>query len=184
MHLHSLVLEQYIEKYGRTKIQKGHKRSNSLPDLKTTGNVFSISSTDEDFSHGNAVYDGDTLRDEESDYLLGYSSDSGRTLSNAHSLDRTQDDLDNFLAHMEKDIRSVCGKVETQKDNLDELVNSLDVKCIQPINKPLVVQKEELGTVCGITWKGMIVTICIVVVLIPILYIVYAKWLKKTQILK
>ena len=106
---------------------------------------------------------GDINDDDESDYDEGGpNGDCVRTVSIRSDLDSPN----SFLKHMDNDLKLICKSTSLRKNNLDEVTRTLTINCINPI-KLRKQQEKTLGTACGIGWKGIIVTVFVVGILLP-----------------
>jgi len=85
-------------------------------------------------------------------------------------IDATGKDINEFLEHMQKDIEKVVAKVDSKKDNLDEVVDTLNVRLVHPAGKD-----EPLGTVAGLSWRWFIAFVVLIGVLGPVVYILCHK---------
>ena len=120
------------------------------PPLKMPGNLPSTS----------ADFDND---DDKSDYEdREPNGDCVRTISIRSALDSPN----SFLQHMDNDLKLICKSTPLRKHNLDEVARTLTVNCINPL-KLKKQQEKTLGTACGIGWKGIIVTVFVVGILLP-----------------
>ncbi|KAL9988136.1 hypothetical protein ACROYT_G002542 [Oculina patagonica] len=100
---------------------------------------------------------------DESDYEeSGPNGDCVRTVSIRSALDSPN----SFLQHMDNDLKLICKSTPLRKNNLDEVARTLTINCINPI-KLRKQQEKTLGTACGIGWKGIIVTVFLVGILLP-----------------
>jgi hypothetical protein len=104
----------------------------------------------------------------------GYDDDdddesSYRTISIRSALDSPH----SFLRNMDEDLRMICKGTPLRKANLDEVTRTLTVTCIHPLK--LQAQKRDLGNVWGIGWKGFVVLVVIICIVIP--GILAAMWL-------
>ena len=86
-----------------------------------------------------------------------------RTLSIRSALDSPN----SFLKHMDNDIKKICQSASVRKDNLEEVARTLTVNCIRPLKK----QERNLGTFCGLGWKGFVIVAVVVAVLLPVMII-------------
>jgi len=107
---------------------------------------------------------GDMNEDnDESDYEeSGLNGDCVRTVSIRSALDSPN----SFLQHMDNDLKLICKSTPLRKNNLDEVTRTLTINCINPI-KLRKQQEKTLGTACGIGWKGIIVIVFVVGILLP-----------------
>lgn len=71
-----------------------------------------------------------------------------------------------FLKHMDNDLKLICKSASIRKHDLDEVARTLTVNCINPL-KVRKQQEKTLGTACGIEWKGIIVTVFIIGIILP-----------------
>lgn len=85
-----------------------------------------------------------------------------RTVSIRSALDSPN----SFLQHMDNDLKLICKSIPLRKNNLDEVTRTLTINCINPI-KLRKQQEKTLGTACGIGWKGIIVIVFVVGILLP-----------------
>lgn len=100
---------------------------------------------------------------DESDYEeSGLNGDCVRTVSIRSALDSPN----SFLQHMDNDLKLICKSTPLRKNNLDEVTRTLTINCINPI-KLRKQQEKTLGTACGIGWKGIIVIVFLVGILLP-----------------
>lgn len=120
------------------------------PPIKIPGNQPSVS--------GDINDDNDESDYEES----GLNGDCVRTVSIRSALDSPN----SFLQHMDNDLKLICKSTPLRKNNLDEVTRTLTINCINPI-KLRKQQEKTLGTACGIGWKGIIVTVFVVGILLP-----------------
>lgn len=120
------------------------------PPLKLTGNQSSTT----------ADIDND---DDKSDYEDGKpNGDCIRTVSIRSALDSPN----SFLQHMDNDLKLICKSTPLRKHNLDEVARTLTINCINPL-KLRKQQEKTLGTACGMGWKGIIVIVFVVGILLP-----------------
>jgi len=130
--------------------ETGVKKQRPSP-LKMPGNLPSTST------------DIDNDDDDKSDYEDGEpNGDCVRTISIRSALDSPN----SFLQHMDNDLKLICKSTPLRKHNLDEVARTLTVNCINPL-KLKKQQEKTLGTACGIGWKGIIVTVFVVGILLP-----------------
>ena len=100
---------------------------------------------------------------DESDYEeSGLNGDCVRTVSIRSALDSPN----SFLQHMDNDLKLICKSTPVRKNNLDEVTRTLTINCINPI-KLRKQQEKTLGTACGIGWKGILVIVFVVGILLP-----------------
>ena len=101
--------------------------------------------------------------DDKSDYEDGGpSGDCVRTVSIRSALDSPN----SFLQHMDNDLKLICKSTPLRKHNLDEVARTLTINCINPL-KLRKQQEKTLGTACGIGWKGIIISVFVVGILLP-----------------
>lgn len=100
--------------------------------------------------------------DDKSDYDEP-SADFVRTVSIRSALDSPN----SFLQHMDNDLKMICKSIPLRKQNLDEVARTLTVNCINPIKLRKQQQEKGLGTACGVGWKGIIVVVFFVGILLP-----------------
>lgn len=87
--------------------------------------------------------------------------DCVRTVSIRSALDSPN----SFLKHMDEDILMICKTTPTKKASLEEVTRTLTVNCIHPLKRQQA--EKNLGTVCGMGWKGIVVLVIVVAVLVP-----------------
>lgn len=85
-----------------------------------------------------------------------------RTVSIRSALDSPN----SFLQHMDNDLKLICKSTPLRKNNLDEVTRTLTINCINPI-KLRKQQEKTLGAACGIGWKGVIILVFVVGILLP-----------------
>ena len=101
--------------------------------------------------------------DDKSDYEDGKpNGDCIRTVSIRSALDSPN----SFLQHMDNDLKLICKSTSLRKHNLDEVARTLTINCINPL-KLRKQQEKTLGTACGMGWKGIIVIVFVVGILLP-----------------
>lgn len=100
--------------------------------------------------------------DDKSDYDEP-SADFVRTVSIRSALDSPN----SFLQHMDNDLKMIRKSIPLRKQNLDEVARTLTVNCINPIKLRKQQQEKGLGTACGVGWKGIIVVVFFVGILLP-----------------
>lgn len=121
------------------------------PSLKIPGNQPSSSGVDNDDEN------------DESDYEdMDPNGECVRTVSIRSALDSPN----SFLKHMDNDLKLICKSTPLRKSNLDEVTRTLTINCINPI-KLRKQQEKTLGAACGVGWKGVIVLVFVVGILLP-----------------
>ena len=101
--------------------------------------------------------------DDNSDYEdIQTNRDCVRTVSIRSALDSPN----SFLEHMDNDLKLICKSTPLRKTNLDEVTRTLTINCINPL-KLRKQQDKSLGTACGIGWKGLIIIVFFVGILLP-----------------
>ena len=112
-------------------------------------------------SSGDPGLDND---DDKSDYEDNMpNGDCVRTVSILTAIDLPN----SFLKHMDNDLKLIFKSAPIHKHNLDEVTRTLtDNLCITPL-KARKQQEKTLGNACGIGWKGIIVTVFVIAVLLP-----------------
>lgn len=121
------------------------------PSLKIPGNQPSSSGVDNDDEN------------DESDYEdMEPNGECVRTVSIRSALDSPN----SFLKHMDNDLKLICKSTPLRKSNLDEVTRTLTINCINPI-KLRKQQEKTLGAACGVGWKGVIVLVFVVGILLP-----------------
>lgn len=114
-------------------------------------------------SGGSVFNDDDDVDDDKSDYEdCEPNEDCIRTVSIRTAIDSPN----SFLKHMDNDLKLICKSASIRKHDLDEVARTLTVNCINPL-KVRKQQEKTLGTACGIEWKGIIVTVFIIGIILP-----------------
>ena len=116
--------------------------------------------------------DDDNDHDRESRGLL-----SGKPRT-SNSLNETNNLYEEYLELVDKDIQNVSSKVQSKSEVVD--VGGHSIAYLQPnVNdrKP----EDTLGNAGWVGYKGILIALCTVAVLIPIMYILYFKVLKKNR---
>ncbi|PFX30946.1 lysM and putative peptidoglycan-binding domain-containing protein 4-like [Stylophora pistillata] len=121
------------------------------PPLKIPGNQPSTSGADNENENDESDYDD-----------MEPKGECVRTVSIRSALDSPN----SFLQHMDNDLKLICKSTPLRKSNLDEVTRTLTINCINPI-KLRKQQEKTLGAACGIGWKGVLVLVFIVGLVLP-----------------
>lgn len=121
------------------------------PPLKIPGNQPSTSGADNENENDESDYDD-----------MEPNGECVRTVSIRSALDSPN----SFLQHMDNDLKLICKSTPLRKSNLDEVTRTLTINCINPI-KLRKQQEKTLGAACGIGWKGVLVLVFIVGIVLP-----------------
>lgn len=103
----------------------------------------------------------------------GYDENDDEACVRTISIRSALDSPHSFLRSMDEDLRNICKGTPLRKANLDEVARTLTVTCIHPLK--LQAQKRDLGNVYGVGWKGFIVVVVVVCIIIPA--VLAAMWL-------
>lgn len=130
-----------------------------------------LSSTSGDPGLDNDNDDDDDKSDYEDNMPNG---DCVRTVSIRTAIDSPN----SFLKHMDNDLKLICKSAPIRKHNLDEVARTLTVNCINPLTLRKQ-QEKTLGNACGIGWKGIIVTVFVIAILLPGVVAFWYLYLRK-----
>lgn len=97
--------------------------------------------------------------------INGYDDDDDEACVRTLSIRSALDSPNSFLRSMDEDLRMICKGTPLRKANLDEVARTLTVTCIHPLK--MQAQKRDLGNVYGVGWKGFIVVVVVVCIIIP-----------------
>lgn len=124
---------------------------------------------------GDPSLDNDDDDDDKSDYEGNMpNGDCVRTVSIRTAIDSPN----SFLKHMDNDLKLICKSAPIRKHNLDEVARTLTVNCINPLISRKQ-QEKTLGNACGIGWKGIIVTVFVIAILLPGVVAFWYLYLRK-----
>ncbi len=154
------------------------KRSYSDPNLKHLSCKLDVS-PDNDWPYSNGVSTDYSFSDDEDDAR----GSERRNLLDARprtsrSLNESNNALEEYLETVDKDIKELSDKVNSNCENSEVYGHSL--RYMQP-NIDKSADDKKLGQAGWIGYKGILVTLCIVAVLLPLLYILYFKVFDKKR---
>ena len=99
-----------------------------------------------------------------------------RTLSIRDSLSDQGKQAASFLQRMDKDLKSIVNSTKSQKDSLEEVVQTMTCKRIYPLQR----QSSWLnGYDCGMRWWSVLLGFIVFGFVTPLLYFVYIEITKR-----
>lgn len=96
----------------------------------------------------------------------------------SNSLNETNNLYEEYLELVDKDIQNVSNKVQSKSEVVN--VGGHSIGYLQP-NMNDKKPEDKLGNAGWVGYKGILIALCTVAVLVPIMYILYFKVLKKNR---
>eukprot|EP00794_Sanderia_malayensis_P010047 gene10047-11077_t len=179
VYKHSLLWETVgHHKHHKTEQLAKAKRSYSDPNLKHLQNGFNTDIGE--FDNFNGISADYTYSDDEDDYWESERRHlmQERPKSSQH-LNETNNAYEEYLENVDKDIQKLSDQVQSKCDDRTSMLGH-SLAYMQPSSNDKNTE-QKLGQVGWVSYKGVLVALCVVTVLVPLMYILYFKVYNKTK---